>query len=157
MRKSIKEKPQRPIAISACIAAIVTTGMATHSWVACVLEAIFLAVASICWYKLGSKFAQEAVKISKGRNYVFLGYADHKRPASNPNLGRLLLGVAKYRYRIDNQYSDPEVVEVKHKVKICKIDVVTDELIVGKEYSGDIFYRDSKPAATLRPLVLSSM
>jgi hypothetical protein len=139
----------RPIAISACISVMIIIGFTTHSWLACVVGAIALTVASYCWYKTGIKRPWAAKEIRQKHTYIYYGCADHKKI----NFERLICGELRIKFaQYDNGYIDVAELERQYREGMFRIDVKTDELIPGSEYYGEIMMQDEKPVTTLRKI-----
>lgn len=124
-------KRHRPIAVSACIAVIITTGFATRSWIPCAIEAVFMIIASYCWIKFGIGLPWRAKEIRHKHTYVYYGCADHTKK----NLERLFLGELRKK-RIPNSHGYFE--EEEYREGMFRIDIITDELVIGAEYYGDV-------------------
>ena len=151
IKKHIKKTfKKRPIAITASILIIVMTTFTTSNEYAWAVVAILVLISYHCWHKLGLEQAWYAKKVIKDRIYRYYGSADHVN-STEPNLNRLLLGALRITcITHGNDYYETEITDKKYNPGMYEVDVLTDELIVGEKYYGDILVRNSKVTTTLR-------
>jgi hypothetical protein len=141
-------KRNRPIAISASIAVLVTTGLATHSWTAFIIVAVCLIVSAIFWFRLGAEISAMPSEIRKNHTYIY--YSSSGGSQLDPE--NLMLGELRIKYKISGSgyyMEEAQPHDQKYRKGKFRIDVVTHPLIHGKEYLGEIIMRDEKPKTTL--------
>src|SRR3972149_8854420 len=143
-------KINKPIAITACAAVMLTVMLSTSSWVAWAIVKVALSAGSFFWYKFGIERAWRTKKVHHKHIYRYYGCADHSK--NNLNLDRLLLGELRIK---SIMYSDGYFEEIKakdkqYKLGMFKIDVFTDKLVVGEKYYAEVLMRKNKIVTTLR-------
>jgi len=139
----------KPIAITACIVAMIVTGLSTHSWTVCLIMVIAIVVSSFFWYKFGITCAWLPKEIRKNHTYIYYGCTDHTKT----DIENLILGELRIKYKIHSAgyFEEPEIQSRRYREGKFRIDIETDPLIVGKEYYGDVtMMHNDKPSTTLR-------